>query len=177
MYAILDRDGAAVVDPGLPGGGTWRVIQERLKQAGLKVKDVHTVIVTHSHPDHFGGANRFVREAGARVVGHHRFSFGPFGSTEPEVSVDDLAAHHRHAHGVQEDTAHDERLPEALESAIDEANEILERSRTSGKTPWGSKRDLVPAWRRLRFRVMNAIGRTWIPNITCLLYTSDAADE
>ena len=55
-YAIVDDRGAAVVDPGLPGPGTWRVIQERLRSAGLRVQDVHTVLVTHSHPDHFGCA-------------------------------------------------------------------------------------------------------------------------
>jgi glyoxylase-like metal-dependent hydrolase (beta-lactamase superfamily II) len=165
MYAILDENGAAVVDPGLPGGGTWRVIQERLKQAGLKVEDVHTVIVTHSHPDHFGGANRFVREAGARVVGHHRFQFGPFASADPEVCVDDLAVHHRHAHGVEEEAEGDE-LPEALESAIQEANTIVERARTTGRTPWGSKREIVPTWRRLRFRIAHKLGRSFIPTIT-----------
>ena len=60
-YAILDGDGAAIVDPGLPGPGTWRVLQERLRQAGLEPRHVHSVIVTHSHPDHFGGAARFAR--------------------------------------------------------------------------------------------------------------------
>ena len=58
MYALIDRDGAAVVDPGLPGAATWRTIQQRLGQADLRVRDVHTVVVTHSHPDHFGGAAR-----------------------------------------------------------------------------------------------------------------------
>ncbi len=61
-YAILDRNGAAVMDPGLPGPGTWRAIQDRLGQAGLRVRDIHTVLVTHSHPDHFGGAARFAKE-------------------------------------------------------------------------------------------------------------------
>ena len=59
MYALLDSEGAAVLDPGLPGPATWRAIQERLRQAGLKVKDVHTVLISHSHPDHFGCARRF----------------------------------------------------------------------------------------------------------------------
>ena len=69
-YAILDADGAALVDPGLPGPFTWSAIQDRLKQAGLAAKDVHTVIVTHSHPDHFGCAVRVAKESGAKVVAH-----------------------------------------------------------------------------------------------------------
>ena len=61
MYALLDDEGAAVVDPGLPGPFTWKAIQDRLRQAELKPKDVHTVIITQSHPDHFWGSRRFVQ--------------------------------------------------------------------------------------------------------------------
>ncbi|MCZ6464137.1 MAG: MBL fold metallo-hydrolase, partial [Proteobacteria bacterium] len=61
MYALIDDEGAAVVDPGMPGPATWKAIVDRLRQADLKVKDVHTVVVTHSHPDHFGGAARLAR--------------------------------------------------------------------------------------------------------------------
>ena len=51
------------------------------------------MIVTHSHPDHFGGAARFARDADAAVVAHRSFRFGVLEATqEPEVSVDDLAA-------------------------------------------------------------------------------------
>ena len=95
MYALLDDKGAAVVDPGLPGPFTWKAIQHRLRQAELKPKDIHTVIITHSHPDHFGGAARFVKEHGARVIAHRSFRFGiaeSVSSNQPEVSVEDLEA-------------------------------------------------------------------------------------
>ena len=95
MYALLDKNGAAVVDPGLPGPFTWQAIQDRLRQADLKPKDIHTVLITHSHPDHFGGAQRFVKEHGATVVAHRSFRFGLAKSIverQPEVSVEDLAA-------------------------------------------------------------------------------------
>ena len=103
------------------------------------MRDVHTVIVTHSHFDHFGGAARFAKETGAKIVAHRRFSVGPFpATTEPEVSVDDLAAHHRHAHGAPAD--HEDELPETLQAAIDDAHAILERARVSGRSPWGGAR-------------------------------------
>ena len=76
-YALVDNEGVALVDPGLPGPATYTTLVSRLKQAQLAVKDVHTVIVTHSHPDHFGGAARLAKESGAKVVGHSNFSFGP----------------------------------------------------------------------------------------------------
>ena len=164
-YAILDQEGAAVVDPGLPGSATWKVIVQRLGQAGLQPKDVHSVIVTHSHPDHFGGANRFAREVGARIIGHHRFQFGPFSSfQEPEVSVDDLAAHHVHAHGLPEEES--ETLAPAIEEAIEEAETILRRARAQGRAPWGGSMMSASFWRRMRFRVAHALGRSFIPTIS-----------
>ena len=69
-YLLQDDRGVAVVDPGLPGPQSWRALVDRLKRAGYKPKDVHTVVVTHSHPDHFGGAGRFRDSYGAEVLTH-----------------------------------------------------------------------------------------------------------
>jgi glyoxylase-like metal-dependent hydrolase (beta-lactamase superfamily II) len=88
-YALLDDRGAALVDPGLPGGASARSLEHRLRQAGLRARDVHTVIVTHSHPDHFGGASRLAK-TGAEVVGQEGFMFGWRAPDESEVSLDDL---------------------------------------------------------------------------------------
>jgi glyoxylase-like metal-dependent hydrolase (beta-lactamase superfamily II) len=143
MYALLDEHGAAVIDPGLPGPGTWRAIQDRLAKAGLRTRDVHTVLITHSHPDHFGGAARFQRENGARVIAHRRFSFGPVQAAEPEVSVDDLAA---------------QREAEAPEPEPAPAPD--------GHTPWGGERPRPPLRRRIQWRVMRWLGQSWLPEIT-----------
>jgi len=72
-YVLLDERGAAVVDAGLPGRATWQALTARLRDAGLKVGDVHTVLVTHSHPDHFGSAGRLAHEAGADLVAEAGF--------------------------------------------------------------------------------------------------------
>ncbi len=72
-YMLEDERGIAVVDPGLPGDDSWRHLVDRLGRAGYAVDDVHTVVVTHSHPDHFGGAARLHHEAGADVVTHESF--------------------------------------------------------------------------------------------------------
>jgi glyoxylase-like metal-dependent hydrolase (beta-lactamase superfamily II) len=74
MYAIEDGDGLAVVDPGVPGKDNWDIINARLKAAGFPLRRVHTVVVTHSHPDHFGGAGLIAKETGARVVTSDRFT-------------------------------------------------------------------------------------------------------
>lgn len=76
-YALLDDRGAALMDPGLPGQASWEALQSRLADAGLTAADVHTVVVTHSHIDHFGLAPRLVRECGAvEVVTHEAFAAG-----------------------------------------------------------------------------------------------------
>jgi glyoxylase-like metal-dependent hydrolase (beta-lactamase superfamily II) len=73
MYVIEDDRGVAVVDPGLPGKSTWAAVRDRLRQAGAPLARVHTVIVTHSHPDHFGAAGRLAEEAGADLMTHAAF--------------------------------------------------------------------------------------------------------
>jgi glyoxylase-like metal-dependent hydrolase (beta-lactamase superfamily II) len=146
-YAILDSKGAAVVDPGLPGPGTWRAIQDRLRQADLEIRHVHTVIVTHSHPDHFGGAARFAKESGAAVVAHRSFSFGPSVAARslPEVSVEDLTA----------PRAGDE--PAAAEPP---------QRWLGNRTPWGGERPRPPLLTKLKWHVLRWIGNTIVPVIT-----------
>ena len=36
-YALMDDEGAAIVDPGMPGAETHRILTQRLKQAGLAI--------------------------------------------------------------------------------------------------------------------------------------------
>jgi glyoxylase-like metal-dependent hydrolase (beta-lactamase superfamily II) len=72
-YVMEDDRGIAVVDPGLPGEESWDQLVDRLRRAGYAVRDVHTVVVTHSHPDHFGGAMRLRHEAGADILTHESF--------------------------------------------------------------------------------------------------------
>ena len=89
-YLLEDRDGVAIVDPGLPGPGSYKALRGRLKSAGFPIERVHTVIVTHSHPDHFGGAGRVRHESGARIVTHQRFRLGWDRSEPPDVDVEDM---------------------------------------------------------------------------------------
>src|SRR4051812_34717685 len=72
-YAIPDRRGVTIVDPGLPGEESWRDLLDRLGRADIKLADVHTVVVTHAHPDHFGNAGRLAAEAEADLITHSAF--------------------------------------------------------------------------------------------------------
>ena len=73
MYALTDERGVAIIDPGLPGPKSWRFVEQRLKAADIPIKRVHSVLVTHSHPDHYGGAGRLAKEAGAELITHAAF--------------------------------------------------------------------------------------------------------
>lgn len=171
MYALLDDKGAAVVDPGLPGPFTWRAIQHRLRQAELKPKDIHTVIITHSHPDHFGGAARFVKEHGARVIAHRSFRFGiaeSVSSNQPEVSVEDLDAQREleAAHEAEQaDTGATPGSPHDHDHGHNHSHNPEPRRKSlpqtgwwGGPSPWGGQRPRPPLRRRLQWGVMRALG-------------------
>jgi glyoxylase-like metal-dependent hydrolase (beta-lactamase superfamily II) len=91
-YVLEDERGAAVVDPGLPGRDTLKVLTERLASAGIPLRRVHTVVVTHSHPDHFGGAGWIRHETGADIVTHRRFRLIWDRTEPPDLDVEDVAA-------------------------------------------------------------------------------------
>jgi glyoxylase-like metal-dependent hydrolase (beta-lactamase superfamily II) len=151
-YALIDDEGAALVDPGLPGSSTWKALQDRLKQAGLRAKHVHTIVVTHSHPDHFGGAVRFVRESGAKVVAHRNFRFG-LPQSKPEVSVEDLEAQRA---GASEGPAAE---PEA-------AGSVPRFGSWGGPTPWGGERPRPPLGQRVRWSMMRMTGGNFVPEVS-----------
>ena len=91
-YVLEDERGAAIVDPGLAGSVSRRALKSRLAAAGIPLRRVHTVIVTHSHPDHFGAAGWVRHETGADIVTHRRFRLMWDPSEPPDVDVEDAVA-------------------------------------------------------------------------------------
>ena len=91
MYVMEDERGVAVVDPGLPDKESWLAVQERLSRIGVPLKRVHSVIVTHSHPDHYGGAERLRAESGADIVTHRLFRTFYDPTEPPDVDAEELA--------------------------------------------------------------------------------------
>jgi glyoxylase-like metal-dependent hydrolase (beta-lactamase superfamily II) len=162
-YALIDGEGAAVVDPGLPGPASWKALKARLKQADLRVKNIHTVIVSHSHPDHFGGAMRIAKESGAQIVAHNEFRFGPISPApeEPEVSVDDL-------------TAQQESLEESAVERPPEAPPTIGFSRAFKRrtTPWGGEGPRPPFKTLLKWSAMR-----WIGSVPIVPQVSKAVKE
>ena len=172
MYALMDGDGAAVIDPGLPGQATWDAILDRLKQADLEPRHVHTVFITHSHPDHFGGAVRMHKEYGSRIVAHRAFHFGG-----PSAGHKKHTGPHAHVHGS------DDHHTEASVDDLVDHMELLERDRRRAENPlrriwsalkriqtpapWKGPDDRAPFKESWRWMKMATVGRSkFLPPIT-----------
>jgi glyoxylase-like metal-dependent hydrolase (beta-lactamase superfamily II) len=67
-YLIVDEDGLALVDTGLPGSG--KRILALIAALGRRPEEVTRIILTHQHPDHIGGAADLVAASGAEVWAH-----------------------------------------------------------------------------------------------------------
>lgn len=148
-YAIEDRMGITLVDPGLPGPRTYRALKKRMASAGLPINRVHTVVITHSHPDHFGQAATLRRKFGAEVVTHERFRT----FLDPEAEADDEE--------IEITTSQDgERAGPDGEKASVHGQTPSAHSPFERNTPWGGERHQLPFARRLRYRAMQmAAGR------------------
>ena len=153
-YALEDGDGFAIVDPGLPGEESWRALGRRLDAAGIPVRRVHTVLVTHSHPDHFGGSGLLAAESGARIVASEHFRLwwradeGDDAELEPARSGPD----------------------DAGPDDADTIAPLLERT-----TPWGRPVIAADSEQRRRIEAMRTDTEPWFrtPEITHALGDAD----
>jgi glyoxylase-like metal-dependent hydrolase (beta-lactamase superfamily II) len=161
MYGLVDDRGLAVVDPGLPGPQSWKALKARLASAGFRLRDVHTVVVTHSHPDHFGAAGRIRREAGAQVIAHRAFTTWALGRRRATLSETEAEELERDA--IEAAAAYTgpslEELPAMVGEPDDGAVEDQRRSVPwGGDTPWGgSKHPMPPLRRRMMIRAMRLV--------------------
>ncbi|GGK42066.1 MBL fold metallo-hydrolase [Pilimelia terevasa] len=68
VHAVVDDRGVILVDTGLPGREA--AVADGLRRIGRRIRDVHTILLTHRHPDHTGAAAALRAASGARVVAH-----------------------------------------------------------------------------------------------------------
>ena len=145
-YILDDKDGAALVDPGLPGRQAWKALVAGLKRADLEVKDIHTVVVTHSHPDHFGGAGRIQREAGAKVITHDSFRLFWDSADDTGDTIDPV-------------DSFDENHP-----LLDDPAYAARHTGPFGPTPWGGEQFVLPFRRRFGlWMVQQSLARRFLP--------------
>ena len=68
VYLLNRRNGLALVDSGM--AGDMVCIVDQLHAAGHELSQMRTIVLTHAHGDHAGGAAELARRSGARVVAH-----------------------------------------------------------------------------------------------------------
>ncbi|MPY92259.1 MAG: MBL fold metallo-hydrolase [Acidimicrobiia bacterium] len=148
-YVLEDDHGLALVDPGLPGPGPWKEFERRLASAGFPVERVHTVIITHSHPDHFGAAGHLRRVSGAEIVTHADFkTFWDPGEEDDEHK--DLAD----PRDLDTWAAARERLARLASRVRPESGPSWRWDRP---TPWGGPHPRPDRKTRLRYRVQGVV--------------------
>ena len=135
-YILDDERGAALVDPGLPGPNNWKALMKGLEQAEVPPERIHSIVITHSHPDHFGAAGHFHDKYGCEIITHKNFRM--WWNLEEE---DDEPLHNVVSPG---DNARlrDDPLFAELETG------------PRGPTPWGGERYKMPWHRRLGYAMM-----------------------
>jgi glyoxylase-like metal-dependent hydrolase (beta-lactamase superfamily II) len=140
-YALEDERGFALVDPGLPGPASWESLLGRLALAEIPLARVHSVVVTHSHPDHFGQAARLAEETGAEIIAHERFR-----TLFDRIDLDDREL----------ERADPDIEPEVLLEAF------LERVTEPRPSPWGGATLGPPPERLAEMRAQGVDGVRWL---------------
>lgn len=71
-YVVETSDGLLMLDCGTDWEPGRDAIRDGFNSLGLEESAVHTLVVSHLHPDHVGMSARLVREWGCRFVMHER---------------------------------------------------------------------------------------------------------
>lgn len=71
-FLIQDHDGYALVDCGADTAECAVGLAQQLAEVGASLEALHTVVVTHGHPDHWGLADHIRERSQASLVLHER---------------------------------------------------------------------------------------------------------
>jgi len=70
VYVIEGGDGHIMVDCGWDSQESLWALQEGIKAANLKLRDITKIVITHIHPDHYGLSSKIKQICGAQVAIH-----------------------------------------------------------------------------------------------------------
>ena len=103
IFLIPDENGFALVDVGCGGASGIAYLQKGLCHWKLNIEQLHTVVLSHAHPDHMGAMWWILEKTNPKVFIHH-LDVGP--ALDPlklEETFDVLLAKHRWAESVGDD--------------------------------------------------------------------------
>ncbi|GAC1377871.1 MAG: MBL fold metallo-hydrolase [Ktedonobacteraceae bacterium] len=70
MYALVGNDGWALVDAGMGTPDAREAFTAALQHSKLNIANLHTLLLTHHHPDHVGLSGELQEQSGATVYMH-----------------------------------------------------------------------------------------------------------
>jgi glyoxylase-like metal-dependent hydrolase (beta-lactamase superfamily II) len=70
MHALIGQDGWVLIDAGMGTTDARAAFQAGLTRAGLEVKNLKAIVLTHHHPDHIGLSGELYAQSGAKVYMH-----------------------------------------------------------------------------------------------------------
>ncbi len=76
IYVVPDENGFAMIDVGCGGINAVELLKEGLRHWNLEIEQLHTVVLSHAHPDHMGAMGWILEEANPKVYVHH-LDMGP----------------------------------------------------------------------------------------------------
>ena len=76
IYVIPDEKGFALIDVGCGGPPAIEALQEGLRYWNLRIEQLHTVVLSHAHPDHMGAISWILEASNPKVYIHH-LDIGP----------------------------------------------------------------------------------------------------
>jgi glyoxylase-like metal-dependent hydrolase (beta-lactamase superfamily II) len=71
IYIIPDENGFSLVDVGCGGASGIAYLQNGLNHWKLKIEQLHTVVLSHAHPDHMGAMWWILESASPEIFIHH----------------------------------------------------------------------------------------------------------
>ena len=96
-YLIRGDNGYLLVDSGWNTEESFRNLEKQLHEIGADIREISRILVTHIHPDHYGGAGRIKRFSGSEILLHEIEK----GFIEPRyVTMDELLGQTDHWLGI-----------------------------------------------------------------------------
>lgn len=70
VYALVGKDGWAMIDTSMGTPETREALWDGLKQAGLRLEELRTIVLSHHHPDHVGLSGELYEQTRATIYMH-----------------------------------------------------------------------------------------------------------
>lgn len=72
LYEEKNRAGVTLIDAGIDTPAFQTFFQEKLREFGFEMKDIHTILLTHYHEDHTGVVNEILKHHRPTIYAHEK---------------------------------------------------------------------------------------------------------